>query len=163
MEWAVARGVSEPLRPSSLQETSVYLSKRPATHLWLLWCCRCPWALVIAYHQVTHLLVCPLFLLKTLYSGCITQTSRRHSLCTALALPLLPAKLTIRPPLPAGPTAPPAKPPASGFEFWNLDSLQHFDHLSRTYPQFLAPIQCYDFRLLVVHTHKFIRNYKCQV
>ena len=33
--------------------------KRAATHLWFLWCCRCPWAAVIAYHQAIRLLVCP--------------------------------------------------------------------------------------------------------
>ena len=33
--------------------------KRAATHLWLLWCCRCPWAAVIAYHQAIRMLVCP--------------------------------------------------------------------------------------------------------
>ena len=25
--------------------------KRAATHLWLLWCCGCPWGALLAYHQ----------------------------------------------------------------------------------------------------------------
>ena len=33
--------------------------KRAATHLWLLWCCGCPWAAVIAYHQAIRQIVCP--------------------------------------------------------------------------------------------------------
>ena len=55
-------GVKQRLRCVSPSEWSYRRPKplkRAATHLWLLWCCGCPWAAVIAYHQPIRQLVCP--------------------------------------------------------------------------------------------------------
>ena len=49
------------VRLRDLQEKSLLLSKRPATHLQFPWCCSCSWAAVVTYHQVSRMLVCPLF------------------------------------------------------------------------------------------------------
>lgn len=58
VEWAVVGGIFVQTWPSNLQEKSVSLLKRPATHLYLLWYCGCPWSALIAYHQVIRMLIC---------------------------------------------------------------------------------------------------------
>lgn len=65
VDWAIVRGISEPIWPSNLQEKSVLLFKRPATHLWLRCCCGCPWATLIIRWPVSSFAIATYSIKKT--------------------------------------------------------------------------------------------------